>query len=63
LTGKRTDALVAVGLLGSNYTFSCYATGLAYIAFFGASYLLLPVLLAPLLRLRRLAPAAGHRCS
>lgn len=27
LTGTRTDALVAVGLLGSNYTFSCYATG------------------------------------
>jgi arabinofuranosyltransferase len=37
-----------------------FAKGLSYVAFFGASYLILPVLLAPLLRLRRLAPAAGR---
>ena len=34
--------------------------GLRYVAFFGASYLLVPVLLVPLLRLRRLASSASR---
>lgn len=36
------------------------ADGLAYVGFFGASYLLIPVLLLPILRLRRLGSAASR---
>ena len=36
------------------------AIGLRYVAFFGASYLLLPVLLVPILRLRRLTSGASR---
>lgn len=36
------------------------ANGLAYVGFFGASYLLFPVLLVPILRLRRLMSSASR---